>query len=291
MKPFGTIQGYRVGNAELEEIRRLQESNPDWNRSRISVELCRRWGLIRADGGLRDMACRNLLLKLERAGHVVLPARQRTPPNAFRNRTLHAVEHDATALDAELWKVEPLSVTVVERGTGDEGLFNCLVSTYHYLGLRSTVGENMKYLVRAGDGRPLACLLFGSAAWKTDVRDRFVGWDRETRERKLQHITNNTRFLVLPWVRVRCLASRVLSLVSRRVRSDWESKYGHPVALLETFVDTARFQGTCYRAANWLELGLTTGRTRNSTSTRPCTSRKAVFILPLTVHFREELCR
>jgi hypothetical protein len=291
MRPLGTIAGQQVGSAQLDEIRRLLGAHPDWHRSRLSVELCRRWGLRGADGTLKDMGCRNLLLKLERAGHVTLPAARHGSPNRRRNRTIAAVAHDTAAVTAVLSVLEPLSVTIALRGTPEERLFNCLVSRYHYLGLRSTVGENLKYVVRAVDGRPLACLLFGSAAWKTEARDQFVGWDPGVKERRLQWLTNNTRFVILPWVRVRCLASRILSLVARRVRADWESKYGHPVALLETFVDTSRFRGTCYRAANWLELGLTSGRTRNSTSTRPCTSRKAVFVLPLIPGFRKELCQ
>ncbi len=291
MQSYGIIHGHTIGADELAEIRSLLAAHPDWHRSRLSVELCLRWGLRGPGGTVRDMACRNLLLKLERKGQLVLPRRRGPSPNASRNRHIGTVEHDTAPLAAELAELEPLSASVVLRGTDDERLFNCLVSTHHYLGLRSTVGENLKYVVRAWNGRPLACLLFGSAAWKIEMRDRFIGWDPAVRQRKVQWITNNTRFLILPWIRVPCLASRVLSLVARRVRADWESKYGHPVALLETFVDTSRFRGTCYRAANWQELGLTTGRTRNSVSTRPCTSRKAVFVLPLTGGFREELCR
>jgi hypothetical protein len=291
MECFGTIRGRSVGGAELGEVRELLSAHPEWNRSRLSRELCRRWDLLAPGGGLRDMACRSLLLKLERWGRIKLPPRQGTPPNGLRNRTIAAVVHDTAPVTAGLGSLEPLSVTVAARATADEGLFNCLVSRYHYLGLRNTVGENLKYLVRAADGRALACLLFGSAAWKAQARDRFVGWEREARERNLQRLTNNTRFLILPWVRVPCLASRALALVARRIRSDWESKYGHGLALLETFVDTSRFRGTCYRAANWIRVGETTGRTRNSTSTRPQTSRKDVYVLPLTPHFRTELCR
>ena len=257
----------------------------------MSVELCRRWDIRGHDGRLKDMACRNLLLKLERAGVLTLPPRQRPGPNAYRNREIPDVAHETTAVACELPSLEPLSVTVVRRNSAEDRLFNCLVRKYHYLGLRNTVGENLKYLIRAGCGRPLACLLFGSAAWKTQPRDRFIGWDRPTRERNLQLVTNNTRFLVLPWVRVPCLASRVLSLVARRVRTDWELKYGHGVFLLETFVDTSRFRGACYRAANWLRLGQTTGRTRNNRCKRIRTTVKDVYVLPLTAGFRRELCR
>jgi len=291
MKPFGAIQAGAVGPTQIEEICQLLSAHPDWHRSRLSIELCQRWGLRAADGRLKDMACRNLLLKLERAGQVRLPPARHGSPNANRNRILAAVAHDTEPVAVELRALEPLSVRVVPRGTSDERLFNCLVSRHHYLGLRSTVGENLKYLVRAADSRPLACLLFGSAAWKVQARDRFLGWDQARRERKLQGLTNNTRFLILPWVRVPGLASRVLSLVARRIGSDWEAKYGHAVHLLETFVDTSRFRGTCYRAANWVRLGSTQGRTRNDREHCLRTSVKDVYVLPLSRNFRRELCR
>jgi len=291
MKPFGIIQGRVIGAAQLDEVRQLLGAHPDWCRSRLSVELCQRWELRGAGGTIKDMACRNLLLKLERAGRLRLPPPRHGSPNAHRNRTLVDVAHSTEPVAVELRALSPLSVTVAPRGTADERLFNWLVSRYHYLGLRSTVGENLKYLVRAADGRPLACLLFGSAAWKTQARDLFIGWDRATRERNLQRLTNNTRFLILPWVRVPYLASRVLSLVVRRIRSDWEAKYGHPVHLLETFVDRSRFHGTCYRAANWILLGATQGRTRNDREHCIRTSAKDVYVLPLTRTFRRELCR
>jgi hypothetical protein len=291
MDKFTTIQGRRIGADEIAAIRQVLAAHPHWPRSRVSVELCRLWDLHGHDGQLKDMACRNLLLKLERAGVLTLPPRRRPGPNAHRNRHIAPVAHDTTPVGCELRTLEPLSVNVVQRGSDEERLFNCLVRQYHYLGLRSTVGENLKYLIRAGCGRPLGCLLFGSAAWKTQPRDRFVGWDHPTRERNLQLVTNNTRFLVLPWVCVPCLASRMLSLAARRVRTDWEAKYGHPVHLLETFVDTSRFRGTCYRAANWMRLGHTTGRTRNNRCKRHRTTVKDVYVLPLSSDFRRELCR
>jgi len=136
----------------------------------------------------------------------------------------------------------------------------------------------------------VACALFGSAAWKCADRDAFLGWERAARERNLQWLTNNTRFLVLPWVEVPHLASHVLGLIARRIRGDWQAKYGHPVHALETFVDRSRFRGTCYRAANWLRLGSTQGRTRNDRNRSIQTTVKDVYLYPLTPHFRQELC-
>jgi hypothetical protein len=186
--------------------------------------------------------------------------------------------------------LRPLAVSVVEPGTEALRLFNCLLHRYHYLGHRNTVGENLRYLVRDRLGRPVACALFGSAAWKCADRDAFLGWERGARERNLQRLTNNTRFLVLPWVVVPHLASHVLGLMARRIRADWQAKYGHPVHALETFVDRDRFRGTCYRAANWLRLGATRGRTRNDREHRIRAAVKDVYLYPLVEDFRRELC-
>jgi hypothetical protein len=152
------------------------------------------------------------------------------------------------------------------------------------------VGENIRYLVRDRLGRPVACLLFGSAAWQCAERDAFIGWEPATRQRQLQWLTNNTRFLILPWVAVPHLASHVLGIVSLRIRADWQGKYGHPVEALETFVDRDRFKGTCYRAANWLRLGETRGRTRNDRDHRIHAAIKEVWLYPLVANFRRGLC-
>ena len=183
-----------------------------------------------------------------------------------------------------------MTVSIVETGTEALLLFNCLLHRYHYLGHRNTVGENLRYLVCDHMDRPVACVLFGAAAWKCAARDAFLGWERAARERNLQGLTNNTRFLVLPWVTVPHLASHVLGLIARRIRADWQAKYGHPVQALETFVDRDRFKGTCYRAANWLRLGATQGRTRNDRKRRIRASVKDVYLYPLVAGFRRELC-
>jgi hypothetical protein len=184
----------------------------------------------------------------------------------------------------------PLSVSVVAPGSDDARLFLGLLAHEHYLGHRNTVGENLRYLVRDRHGRPVACALFGSAAWKCAARDAFLGWDRAARERNLQRLTNNTRFLIPAWVEVPHLASHVLGLITRRIRSDWQVKYGHLVHALETFVDRSRFQGTCYRAANWVKVGQSTGRTRNDRAHRgPLTTVKDIYVYPLIRDFRRAL--
>ena len=284
------IQGRHIAADEIGLIRGLMAVHCDWGRTRLSEELCRLWDWRNAQGLIKDMAARTLLLKLERRGLIKLPARQRPSSNEFRNRRVPLVDHASKPIRGSLDDLRPLSVSIVPPGSPDVRLFKSLLAQYHYLGHRNTVGENLRYLVRDQYGRPVACALFGSAAWKCADRDAFLGWERGARERNLQWLTNNTRFLVLPWVEVPHLASHVLGLIARRIRGDWQAKYAHPVHALETFVDRSRFRGTCYRAANWLRLGSTQGRTRNDRNRSIQTTVKDVYLYPLTPHFRQELC-
>lgn len=284
------MQGRELDGADLGLIRGLLDEHPEWGRSRLSVELCHRWDWRNAQGRIKDMAARTLLLKLERAGHILLPLRRGPSPNGQRNRLVPVVDHSTDPISGALRDLQPLSVSIVAPGSADLHLFNALLFGYHYLGHRNTVGENIRYLVRDRLGRPVACLLFGSAAWKCAERDNFIGWEPATRQRKLQWLTNNTRFLIAPWVVVPHLASHVLGIVSRRIRADWQCKYGHPVQALETFVDRDRFKGTCYRAANWLRLGETRGRTRNDRDHCISAAVKDVYIYPLVTNFRSGLC-
>jgi len=236
------------------------------------------------------MACRTLLLKLERRGQIRLPARQRPSPNALRNRRTSDVPCDRTRIEGVLNDLQPLRIEVLAEGHPDQGLFRFLLQRHHYLGLRNSVGENLKYVVRDRHGRPLACLLFGAAAWKARARDEWIGWTPEQRERTLPLLVNNTRFLILPWVRVPHLASHVLGRVVRRLHADWRGKYGHGIALLETFVDRTRFRGTCYRAAGWLPVGATAGRSRNDRDQALSVPVKDIYLRPLSPDFRRRLC-
>jgi len=285
------MQGRRITADEIGLIRGLMADHCDWGRTRLSEELCRLWDWRNAQGRIKDMAARALLLKLERRGFIELPARQRPSSNGMRNRGVPAVAHANEPICGRLGDLRPLCVDVVAPGSVDVRLFNSLLACYHYLGHRNTVGENLRYLMRDRHGRPVACALFGSAAWKCADRDAFIGWERAAREGNLQGLTNNTRFLVLPWVEVPHLASHVLGLITRRIRADWQAKYGHPVHALETFVDRSRFRGTCYRAANWVWLGATRGRTRNDRDHRTQASVKDVYLFPLIPGFRQELSR
>jgi len=271
-------------------VRRLLDEHPDWHRTRVSRELCIAWDWRNSAGRLKDMACRTLLLKLERAGRIRLPTRRGPSPNGGRNRHEVPLGPPSEPICVVLGDLRPLSVSIVAAGSSDLRLFNGMLAHEHYLGHRNTVGENLRYLLRDRHGRPVACALFGSAAWQSADRDAFLGWDRATRERNLQNLTNNTRFLIPSWVRVPHLASHVLGLICRRIRADWQAKYGHPVHALETFVDRSRFQGICYRAANWLKVGQSTGRTRNDRANRgPLSTVKDIYVYPLVRDFRRAL--
>ncbi len=273
----------------VQHIRALLAANPQWHRSHLSVELCKLWGWQSPAGQYKDIACRSLLLKLERAGTIVLPPRQ--GKRTYHSRPAYpAVPHWQEAISNHLTKLVPLQITVVSQNTEDYKLFNCLLSQYHYLSYRGAVGENLKYLIRDVQGRPLACLLFGSAAWKTEPRDVFIGWNPKGREGNLRYLTNNMRFLILPWVRVTHLASHILSRIARRISADWHRKYGHPVYLLETFVDRSLFRGVCYQSANWILTGQTKGRTRNDRNHNIQAPVKDLYVYPLVRDFRRRLC-
>lgn len=284
-----TINGKKV-TPRLDEIQHLMNENPGWGRTRLSQELCKLWNWRGLNGQLKDMACRSLLLKLERSGCITLPARQRKSTNGYRNRTIPSLSYSTKAITDSLQSLRLLQITAIHQNAEELALFRCLLSSHHYLGLRNTVGENMKYLIRDQMGRPLSCLLFGSAAWKTESRDQFIGWDSTTRERNLMYLTNNTRFLILPWVKVPHLASHILSQISHRLSSDWIEKYGHPIYLIETFVEQERFRGICYQAANWIYTGQTKGRTRNDRYETIHAPVKDVYVYPLHKRFRQELC-
>jgi len=284
------LQGRELTDADIELIRGLLVAHPARGRTPLSQELCRRWNWRNAQGRLKDMAARTLLLKLERMGHICLPPRRRPSSNGLRNRRMPIAPVAPEPIREALRNLRPLSVSVVARGSDDLRLFDSLLAHEHYLGHRNTVGENLRYLVRDRHGRPVACALFGSAAWKCADRDAFLGWDRPTRERNLQRLTNNTRFLIPRWVQVPHLASHVLGIIARRIRCDWHAKYGHRVDALETFVDRSRFQGTCYRAANWVQVGQSTGRTRNDRTHRgPMSTVKDIYVYPLVRDLRRAL--
>ena len=233
------------------------------------------------------MACRTLLLKLEQRGYITLP-RPRSPGRGSRQASIPYLPHNTASIACSLGALKPVQIQLVED-TGLLPLFQGLLSRYHYLGFGNTVGENMKYMVFDRKHNPLACLLFGSAAWKCAPRDEFIGWDARIRKDNLQFLTNNMRFLILPWVQVPHLASHILARVTRRISAEWIEQYGHPLYLLETFVEQDHFRGLCYQVANWIYLGQTKGRSRNDRYATLKVPVKDIYLYPLTKRFREAL--
>lgn len=286
MESSVVLQGRCLGRDELQQVQDLVAVHADWSRYRLSRELCRLWNWHAPNGQPQDMAARSLLLKLEQRGYLVLPPKRRASPNRMRHKKVAPVAHATDPIQGSLAELGPLEVRELSQWPADLPLYEWLLHRYHYLSYASPVGLNLKYLVRDGRGRPLSCLLFGSAAWKCAVRDRFIGWSVAQREAHLQQLTNNTRFLLLPWVDVRHLASHTLGLVLGRLRQDWQRKYARPLVLVETFVDLSRFTGACYRAANWIALGLTTGRSRQDRTRQLRVPPKGVWVYPLERAFR-----
>jgi hypothetical protein len=289
MEKSAVVQGREIGPVEIDAIRWLIVGNPHMSRYKLSRELCELWGWRNPKGELQDMAARSLLLKLHDRGAICLPAKRRASPNRKGERSVAAVDHANAPIESPLHGIAPLRIYETGEHPGKLKLFEHLLHRHHYLSYKKPVGLNLKYLIADREDRPLGCLLFGSAAWKCRARDEFVGWSPAQREKNLQRITNNTRFLILPWVKVECLASHVLGTVLRRLRRDWHGKYARPLDLVETFVDTSRFRGVCYRAANWKDVGKTTGRTRQDRDRTLRTPEKAVLVYPLNAAFRRGL--
>jgi Domain of unknown function (DUF4338) len=269
-------------------IRELIAADPTASRRTLSKKLCEAWRWRQANGALRDMVCRGLLLMLERAGQLTLPpvSYVRHNPLAKRARPMPMLI-DRTPIEGQLRQIQPIELQQVRR-TAEESLFNSLIEEHHYLGYEQPVGEHLKYLVWA-QGRPIACVAWSSAPRHLGSRDRYIGWNAEARRRNIRFVAYNTRFLILPWVCVPHLASHILGRMTSVLSGDWERMYGHPVYFAETFIDPGRFRGTCYRAANWKFLGLTTGRGKDDHTYKPNRPIKEILGLPLTPRFRELL--
>ena len=283
-------RGRAITAAEVAFLRALIARHPAASRRQLSQQVCAAWGWVQPNGVPRDMVCRGLLLALARAGHLVLPPVRRQPRNPLAQRTRpRPVAVDATPLCTSLRALGPLEIRQVRR-TPAEPLVNSLLEQYHYLGYTQPVGEHLKFLVTAG-GRPLACFAWSSAPRHLGPRDRFLGWSPAARRQNVRFLAYNSRYLILPWVEVPHLASHLLGAMTRRLAAEWVRVYGHPVYFVETFIDPARFRGTCYRAANWLVLGRTTGRGHADLTHRPNRPVKEVLGYPLIPDFRARLTR
>jgi hypothetical protein len=281
-------RGREISQEDILSIRALIDRHPNESRRKLSTALCESWQWRQSNGALRDMVCRGLLLMLERAGQIQLPPVSYVRHNPLANRARpEPARIDTAPIETRLRDLQPLEFEQVRR-TAQESLFNSLMEEHHYLGYEQPVGEHLKYLVRA-QGRPVACLAWSSAPRHLGSRDRYIGWSAEARRRNIRFLAYNTRFLILPWVKVEHLASHILGRMAARISADWQGMYGHRVYFLETFVDPERFRGTCYRAANWVLLGKTTGRGKASNSYVPNRSIKEVLGYPLVNRFRELL--
>jgi hypothetical protein len=280
------FRGREIRQQDIALIRELCARQPRSRRA-LSIELCKAWNWVQSNGALRDGVCRALLLQLHRAGHIELPpSRWKNHPPWTRKKPV-AIEPDATSLEMRLPQLGPLSIRQVRR-TSEEALVVSLVTHYHYLGYRQPVGEHLKYLVTAGE-RPIACFCWSSAPRHLAPRDQYIGWTPAARKANLRFVAYQTRFLILPWVRVPHLASHLLGRMTRQLSDDWQHVYAHPIYFIETFVDPERNPGTCYRAANWTPLGLTKGRGKDDQTGKPNRSLKLLFGYALVRDFRKRL--
>ena len=282
-----TIRKRTVSEADIPLIQGVINEHWTEGRRSISTILCQLWGWFQANGATKDMACRELLLTLERRGYLALPPRKTNNWKGRRNGSTKVFSVDDHPISGELAIFPPVTISLV-RHTNLEPLYNSLVQQYHFLGYRQIVGQHLKYLAFLGD-RPVACLGWGSAAWAVKSRETFIGWDKPTKGNDLACVVNNTRFLILPWVSIKCLASKLLAMNTRRIALDWMNVYQQPVYLLETFVEKERFRGACYKAANWICVGQTKGIAQRGHDHFVHGLIKDVFLYLLRKDFREKL--
>ena len=275
---------------DLVFIRQLIAAHPGLSRRGLSIKLCEVWSWVQANGALRDMVCRGMMLMLHRRGLIELPALRQVGRSSLMGREKpEPVSIDQSPLSMSFAELGPLEVRQVRR-TPEEALFNSLLQQHHYLGYSQPVGEHLKYLVYA-QGRPIACMAWSSAPRHLGSRDRFIGWSAQARLKNIRLLAYNTRFLILPWVCVAHLASHLLGRMARRLSADWQALYAHPIYFIETFIDPQRFRGTCYRAANWTMMGLTTGRGKDAPTKEVNRSIKEVLGYALVKDFRQRLSR
>jgi len=281
-----TIRKRTITEPDIALIQTTVSEHWHKGRTQISEILCKEWNWVQPNGRLKDMACRELLLTLKRKGLISLPPRVNSAHNENRNRTIPVVEIVKNPLEGKPSHFEPVRLQLVRPPL--EPLYNSLIQQHHYLGYRQIVGNHLKYMAFISE-QPVAYLGWGSAAWSVKSRESFIGWDKPTKENNLHLVVNNTRFLILPWVNVKFLASKVLALNARRISEDWFKIYHHHVFLLETFVQQNRFRGICYRAANWVRVGQTKGTAKRGHDYLFHGKIKDVYLYPLRKDFRKKL--
>ena len=280
------ICGKPFTETDLETVKKIIRENPAAHRLRLSQIICKEFNWVSENGRLKEMSCRAALLKLYRKGLVELPAPQRKKNNNAKTQITN-ISDPRFPIEKDITELTDIKISFVITRT-ETRLWNELIERYHYLRHKPLAGANIKYLVYCNEGL-LGAISFSASAWKTAPRDKWIGWDNKTREKNLQLIINNSRYLILPWVKVKHLASKVLGMCARQIRSDWKQRYNYEPVLLETFVEKDRFRGTCYKAANWIYVGQTQGRGKKDVHKEYKLPIKDIWMYPLGKDFREIL--
>ena len=281
--------GRDFSDIQLQKIRQIIASDDRPNRAKISRRACDAFGWYKQDGGLKEMSCRVALLRMERDGLIRLPPPEKGNGNRTAKVRISSASDPKPDVCVGAGALGPLRLELVGKGTTSQ-LWNELIERYHYLGHKPLPGAQLRYFVYSGS-RLLATLGFGASAWSVAGRDRYIGWTAKQRQSNLHLIVNNARFLILPWIQSRNLASKILSLACKQIRQDWYTRYNYRPVLMETFVEINRFTGTCYRAANWQQVGITQGRGKLEKSHQGKLPKKYVLLYPLVKDFKEQLCR
>jgi len=284
-EPLFRYRNRQLGIQDIGFIQEVISKEYYRGRSHIARTLCQAWQWVQPNGKAKEYAARDLLLRLEEKDLIALPPRLRTKVNRKKGYDQVPI-FCQESLDGSISQYDQPEIEVLDSRDGY--LWDYLVQHYHYLGRPTLVGEHVRHLVRLG-GQEIACLAWASAAWKVKSRDQFIGWDESTKRKNLYLLANNTRFLILDWVRIKHLASKILALSLRRLSADWQKRYGHPIVLAETFVDLSRFTGTCYQAANWRYVGQTKGSAKRGNSYSYHGQPKAVYLYPLHRQFKRLL--
>lgn len=275
------FSGRDFPDSDIQLIRDVILEDPNYSRSKISQIVCQKLSWYKADGLVKEMSCRVALLRMQEAGLIVLPKpkQKRIPPNISKT---NPDTDPSTPINLPVHELPNIKIELVNNKSTD--LWNQYIHRYHYLGYSPIPGAQLRYIVKI-DNQIIALLSFGASAWKCAPRDLYIGWGKNRREENLNLIVNNSRFLIMPWIKSKNLASKILSLISKRIRNDWLVKYNYAPVLMETFVDTEKFNGGCYKASNWIKLGETKGRGKKSTSSKQCTSIKSIWIKPLVKNY------
>ena len=274
---------------DIQTIRDLIAQDQKLQRSALSRKLCQLWGWTKPNGELKDMTCRVALLRMQADGLIELPPSRIGVVRKRAHFPSTCASDAQTPIRQPVHELPRITLQVVS-GKSTSLLWNEYIARYHYLGYAAMSGSQIRYNVFAGD-QLVACISFGACAWKLKDRERFIGWSEEQRQRNLQLVINNARFLVLPWIESKGLASKILALAARELPRHWKHRYGFEPVLLETFVEYERHKGTCYKAANWVNVGRTTGRGKKSISHERLIPSKDIWLYPLRKNFATLLCK